>query len=279
MASACGAPAASFDRNGRERPEVPMVTANQLAMLILIGVIGHAMALVWYIADKRKIRLCRDRIYDMPIGDKQIRREIANSIHTPIHAVLLYLCLLLGFFQNTTWLSFFASLALTFVWAEIWHYVSHRLFHIPQLHWIHAEHHRSRLNSPFTAISFSFTEKLVFDAGILGALALVDLALSLNFYGIAAWYVGYLVINSFSHANCEIKSRNFHKLSGRVLTSATYHALHHSRYTGNYGLGTRFMDRLFGTEWEDYVPLYEQIKGARKPLTRLTERAEARDHV
>ena len=251
-----------------------MVSAGQLAMLILIGVIGHVMALIWYLADKRRIKLCQDRIYDLPITDKQVRRELRNSIHTPIHAVLLYGCLLLGFFQNTSWLSFVLSLALTFIWAEIWHYVSHRLFHIPQLHWIHAEHHRSRLNSPVTAISFSFTEKLVFDAGILGALVLLDRFYSLNFYGIAAWYVGYLIINSFSHANYEIKSRTFQRFSGKVLTSATYHALHHSRYTGNYGLGTRFMDRLCKTEWDDYVPLYEQIKGARKPLTHLKERAE-----
>ena len=99
------------------------------------------------------------------------------------------------------------------------------------------EHHKSRLNSPFTAISFSFTEKLVFDLGLLAPLALVDAFLSLNAYGVAAWYIGYLVINSFSHANFELKSKDYNRWLGKLLTSHTYHSLHHSRYTGNYGLG------------------------------------------
>ena len=124
------------------------------------------------------------------------------------------------------------------------------------------EHHKSRLNSPFTAISFSFTEKLVFDLGLLAPLALVDAFLSLNAYGVAAWYIGYLVINSFSHANFELKSKDYNRWLGKLLTSTTYHSLHHSRYTGNYGLGTRVLDRLFKTEWDDYEQLYEQISAS-----------------
>jgi hypothetical protein len=33
------------------------------------------------------------------------------------------------------------------------------------------------------------------------------------------------------------------------------------------------MDRLFGTEWDDYEKLYEQISRERRPLGRLRERA------
>ena len=60
---------------------------------------------------------------------------------------------------------------------------------------------------------------------------------------------------------------------GKVLTTTTYHSLHHSRYTGNYGLGTRFLDRMFKTEWEDYEPLYERVCSD-KPLNRLREKVE-----
>jgi sterol desaturase/sphingolipid hydroxylase (fatty acid hydroxylase superfamily) len=59
---------------------------------------------------------------------------------------------------------------------------------------------------------------------------------------------------------------------GKLLTSTTYHALHHSRYTGNYGLGTRVLDRFFGTEWEDYEPLYDRVARDRQPLKKLRER-------
>jgi sterol desaturase/sphingolipid hydroxylase (fatty acid hydroxylase superfamily) len=196
-----------------------------------------------------------------------------NSLHAPIHAVILAAFLYLGFFRDTSFASFFYSALLTTIWAEVWHYGSHRAFHLRALHWIHLEHHKSRLNSFLTAISFSFTEKLVFDIGLLGALAIVDYFFALNAFGIAAWYIGYLVINSFSHANFELKSRDYNRWLGKVLTSTTYHSLHHSRYTGNYGLGTRVLDRLFKTEWDDYEQLYDRISRERRPLGKLRERA------
>ena len=148
-------------------------------------------------------------------------------------------------------------------------------FHIKPLHWIHAEHHRSHLNTPFTAISFSFFEKLIFNIGLLAPLAAVDLLASLNFFGVAGWYIGYLFVNSFSHANFELKSPAHNKLLDRVLTSTTYHSLHHSRYTGNYGLGSRVLDRMLGTEWEDYESLYDRISTGRRPLKRLRDKASA----
>ncbi len=250
------------------------MTDMDIALLIVIAVLGHVMAFIWYAAYKRQWTICNVRIYDLKIDDKQIRREMRNSLHTPIHAVILAGFLYAGFFTNRSVASGFATVALAFVWAEIWHYVSHRAFHIKQLHWIHVEHHKSHINSPFTAISFSFVEKLVFDVGFLGVLALIDLAYSLNFQGIAIWYIGYLIINSFSHANFEMRPGEYNKLVGRVFTSTTYHALHHSRYTNNYGLATRALDRIFGTEWTDYEPLFDRVTVERRPLAKLREKIE-----
>jgi sterol desaturase/sphingolipid hydroxylase (fatty acid hydroxylase superfamily) len=239
---------------------------------VVIAALGHAMALFWYVAARNKWKICERAIYDLPIGDKQIKRELRNSVHAPIHSVILAAFLYLGFFRNTSAASFVGSLLATMIWAEIWHYASHRAFHIKQLHWIHVEHHRSHINSPFTAISFSFTEKLVFDVGFLGVLALIDLVYGLNFHGIAIWYIGYLIINSFSHANFELRPGEYNKLVGRVFTSTTYHALHHSRYTNNYGLATRALDRVFGTEWTDYEPLFDRVTVERRPLEKLREK-------
>ena len=147
--------------------------------------------------------------------------------------------------------------------------------HLPALHWIHAEHHKSRLNSPLTAISFSFSEKLLFDLGLIGLLAGLDVCWSFNFFGICAWFIAYIVINSYSHANFEIKSPKYLDFVGKYLTSTTYHSLHHARYTGNYGLGTRFLDRLFGTEWPDYEPLYRRITEEKVPLAQIKEMVRA----
>jgi sterol desaturase/sphingolipid hydroxylase (fatty acid hydroxylase superfamily) len=252
-----------------------MIGMAEIIVLLIIAALGHAMALVWYIAAKNKWKMCERTIYDLPFKPEQIKRELKNSIHAPIHAVLLAMCLAFGFFKNTSLLSFVLSLVGTTVWAEIWHYASHRAFHLSALHWIHAEHHKSHLNSPFTAISFAFSEKLIFDLGLLAPLAAVDSVCSMNFFGIAGWYIAYLVINSFSHANFELKSRNYIRELGWILTSTTYHSLHHSRYTGNYGLGTRFLDKLLKTEWEDYERLYDRISHDQKPLTKLRERVEA----
>jgi len=249
-----------------------MLTNAQILILVVVALLGHTMALFWYLADRRNARLCRKTIYDLPLPKGQLRRELINSVHTPIHAVMLASFLLLGSFGNATGLSFLLSFIATTVWAEIWHYSSHRLMHLKKLHWIHAEHHKSHLNSPFTAISFSFSEKFIFNLGLIGFMALVDLVVSLNFFGVASWYVGYLLINSYSHANFEIKSENYLKFAGKYLASTTYHSLHHSRYINNYGLGTRFLDRWFGTEWADYENLYARVTVDGVPLKRLSEK-------
>lgn len=252
------------------------ITTPQLVILLVIATLGHVMALFWYVAAKRRWTICERTIYDLPVSPQQIRREALNSLHAPMHAVLFAACLFAGLFANTSWTSFVVSVLLTTAWAEIWHYLSHRAMHWKSLHWIHKEHHKSHLNTYLTAISFSFTEKLIFDVGLLGVLALIDLAAGLNAFGIAAWYIGYLLINSYSHANFELKSPGYNRWAGKVITSTTYHSLHHSRYIGNYGLGTRFMDRLFKTEWEDYERLYDRICDEKRPLKKLSEKVPAR---
>jgi len=255
-----------------------MISTAELIVLGVMATLGHIMAFFWYATGKCKTKydwkVCTRTIYSLPIRNEQVWREFKSSLLTPMHAIFLGGLLYLGFFQNVSVLSFVLSLIATFVWSEIWHYSSHRAYHIRALHWIHVEHHKSALNTPFTGLSFSFMENFIFDTGLLLPLAIADHFLSLNFYGIAIWYIGYLYINSYSHANYELKPKQFNRTFGKVLTSATYHSLHHSRYTGNYGLGTRFMDRLFGTEWVDYEAVYDRISVKHQPLTKLREMVE-----
>ena len=251
------------------------MTFAHWVFLAVIASAGHAMALLWYIALKNDWRICDRTIYSLPIKERQLKRELKNSVHTPIHAVLLGVCLALGFFRDAGFASFVVTAVATTVWAEIWHYSSHRAMHLKRLHWIHAEHHRSHINTPFTAISFSFWEKLIFDIGMLIPFMVADLFLPVSFFGIATWYIGYLIINSFSHANFEFRAPSYTHHVGKFLTTTTYHSLHHSRYTGNYGLGTRFLDRIFGTEWSDYEDVYSQVTEAQKPLSSLRQKAGA----
>ena len=94
-----------------------MYTSTQIAMLVVVALLGHTMALFWYLADRRNSRLCRKTIYDVPLPKGQLRRELINSVHTPIHAVMLSAALLFGFFQNTSGVSFVLSLVAMIVWA------------------------------------------------------------------------------------------------------------------------------------------------------------------
>jgi sterol desaturase/sphingolipid hydroxylase (fatty acid hydroxylase superfamily) len=248
-----------------------MITIPEIVVLVVVAMLGHVLALAWLLAGNSGLNLCRCTIYQLPVPGRQLKRELRNSLYAPLPAVMLLFCLVVGEFRGTGPVSFVLSLLLTAVCAEIWHYFSHRALHTRPLLWIHREHHKSVLPSPFTAISFSFPEKLIFNLGILGALSAIDSFVRLNFYGIAGWYISYLFINSYGHANFEIKSSRFLNGMGRVLSSTTYHSMHHARYTGNYGLGTRILDWIFGTEWDDYEKVFEQVAGQKKPMRRLKE--------
>ena len=63
-------------------------------------------------------RSCERTIYDLPIGKKQIARELRNSLHAPIHAVILAAFLYLGFFKNTSFVSFLGTALVATAWAE-----------------------------------------------------------------------------------------------------------------------------------------------------------------
>ena len=63
-----------------------MISGAEIVVLLVIAVLGHVMALFWYLAARNGWRICERRIYDLPIGEEQIRRELRNSIHAPLHA-------------------------------------------------------------------------------------------------------------------------------------------------------------------------------------------------
>ena len=122
------------------------------------------LALDWY-SQNANIR----KIYDLPLERKQIEREIKNSlVTTPIHSVLLAAFVESGLLIRgpESFLSLAVSFVVTFVWTEIWHYASHRAMHWKPLHFIHREHHRSWVTGPWSSVSFSTLEKLIFSLGI-----------------------------------------------------------------------------------------------------------------
>ena len=76
------------------------MSAGEITALLVVATLGHAMAAVWYVAYKNEWKLCEKKIYAIKISDKQMRRELLNSIHTPIHAIILAAFLAAGSFQT-----------------------------------------------------------------------------------------------------------------------------------------------------------------------------------
>ncbi|KAI9028743.1 fatty acid hydroxylase superfamily-domain-containing protein [Hyaloraphidium curvatum] len=140
---------------------------------------------------------------------------------------------------------------------DLWFYCWHRLLHHPKLfRHVHAVHHRSVDVNPFTSYSFHAVESFILGIWILPAALLLPIPMS----ALGLMQVVGLANNVMSHLGYEFLPRWLLRVPVlRWMNTATYHSLHHSRKNGNFGLMTRFWDRLFGTE----VPDYEQVFLAR----------------
>lgn len=217
-------------------------------------------------------------VFRVEAPSSQRRREIRNSLlTTPIHAILFFAFFKWELIQVTpdNPLLIFASFLITLLWTEVWHYSSHVAFHLRALHFIHREHHQSHLTCPWTAVSFSVLEKLVFSAGILAGLACFSRVQPLSSLGVFLYYVVYFFTNVLGHSNIEFRQPGYYgTFLGKIFNSPTYHALHHARYFKNYGLLTPWLDNLFGTAWPDTAAVQSRVaKGM--PLDRLGQRVDA----
>lgn len=164
------------------------------------------------------------------------------------------------------------TFALIFGWFEIWFYASHRLLHARGLYAIHAQHHTARVTTPLTSLSFSIAERLILLVGGIGVPAALSHAIPLSFHAYVAYFTVNYVLNVYGHLNVELVPPRFARcpLTG-VLNTTTYHALHHARYRGHYGLFTPCLDRWFGTRFSDYERVHERAFDG-QGLTRLGER-------
>jgi len=253
------------------------MSTDQIALVILLCVVTYPFVLiVEYVARVRSIK----KVYDIEVTAEQRRRERNNALFTtPIHPVILAGCMLTGALRIApeTIGSVLATFVITFTWTEVYHYGLHRFMHLPRFHFMHREHHKSRITNAWTSISFSFWEEFAFAVGVMAFLSVVSQFHALSMYGIVAYYLLYFSTNTIGHANIEINAPGYGStLFGRIFTSSAYHAMHHARYVKNYGLLTVFMDRLFDSEWADSDAVQTRAAQGR-PLTGLRERVELPD--
>lgn len=197
-----------------------------------------------------------------------IRQEIYHSIVTilifAIIDVALYIAQLKGYkkiydkIDEYGWTYLLFSILLMVLLHDAWFFFTHRLMHHPKLFkYIHKVHHQSTDPSPFAAFSFHPLEAIV----EAGAFIIFSFLFPVHLYALLGWQLIQMILNVIGHLGYEIypKGFNSHWLF-RWKTPSMHHNMHHSKYTGNYGLYFTWCDRVFNTEFKDYHPTYEKIQ-------------------
>lgn len=253
-----------------------LLTASWPLRLALVAALLFGMTAVFTgLAALLERLLAAYRIFAVPLRPGQRRRELRNCLVFQALAALA----LTGFLgaELVPWTDGWGPGLRTFfacwVGFEVYYYLLHRAMHLRGLIRFHREHHESHVNTPLTAFSMSIPEGLGWLVGytfVPATMALLGLEVSLG-----GW-LAYLVYNYWGnivgHVNVEVVPAMIGKRANSWAAHAiTYHALHHARYTGHYGFGATFMDRLCGSEWRDWPTLHAQIL-AGQPLTSLKQR-------
>jgi Delta7-sterol 5-desaturase len=242
--------------------------------ILLVAFSNYPIVYIYSMIVKRK---GSKKVYDIDIDDEQLKREFKNAIYTtPVHAVILAALYFSGWLLPVeTMMTVLHTFMITFLWTEVWHYFSHRAMHTRWLLFIHLEHHRSMTTGPWTAVSFSVLEKLIFSLGIVLPMALLSHYVQVSLIGICLYYLFYFVTNVIGHSNVEIRRPGYtKKWMGKVINTPSYHAMHHARFVRNYGLITSVLDRVFNTIWEDYDEVHERVASA-QPLKNYREKHDA----
>jgi len=139
---------------------------------------------------------------------------------------------------------------LSFIWLFFLHdfyfYWMHRLMHTKLLfRTVHLIHHKSTNPSPWTAYAFHPLEA-IFEAGII---PLIVFTLPIHKIAFVLFMLFQIIYNVYGHLGYEIMPRKLSRSPfGMFLNTSTNHNEHHKYFKGNYGLYTRFWDRLWQTK-------------------------------
>jgi sterol desaturase/sphingolipid hydroxylase (fatty acid hydroxylase superfamily) len=215
------------------------------------------------------------RVWAIELAPRQVRREIAANLRFDV-IVGVSTAALLSSGAVRTGATGAAAAALTFLvcWVvfEIYYWLLHRAMHTHALYRFHRFHHDSRVTTPFTGVSTSAVEALGWALGFGLAPLLVSLIAPVSLTGWALYFLYNYSGNIMGHVNVEFLPRFLQrKANSWLMHPIVYHALHHARFVNHYSFGSSFMDRLLGTEWEDWPALHERVRSGR-PMTKLAQR-------
>lgn len=220
----------------------------------------------------------RRRIWALPLDPGQLRGELLGNLVFLAVIIPTFTVVLAGDvvrYRDDTGFAVAGTFVAIFVTFQIYYYGLHRALHHRRLVRFHRWHHRSRITTPLSGQSMSFVEALGWMGGYVAVPAALSYISPISFDGWAL-YIAYNVLGNISgHANVEpiprIPGLRYTSLISNVFT---YHALHHARWTGNYGFATTLMDRICHTEWPDWSELHAHTAHG-DALTNLRARGES----
>lgn len=216
------------------------------------------------------------RIYAVPLAPGQYRFELyGNVIFLAVATVSFTLVLSNDWiiFGEETIPRFILTFSAQLVGFQVYYWLLHRAMHTKLLIRIHAWHHRSHVTTPLSGQSMSFSESCLWMVGYVGLPLLFSQLAPMSFWGWIAYIVFNVSGNVVGHANVELGTkRTATRLVALAANPFVYHALHHARWRGHYGFQAALMDRLFGTEFQDWPEMFARIDQG-KPLQSLKERA------
>lgn len=213
----------------------------------------------------------RNKIQERLAKKKDFLREIGNSMVSSVVMVLVsvvilktslveYSSIYTDIHSHSLW---FIPLGVVFSYLlhDTYFYWTHRLLHTKLLYKrFHLVHHKSINPSPFSSFSFHFMEALI------AAIVTIPIVFIIPIHPIAILIYSLLsfAMNVYGHLGYEIMPKWFRRtVLFKIFNTSVHHNMHHSKFVGNFGLYTRFWDRLLGTEYSDYEASYDKIQHQR----------------
>ncbi len=246
-----------------------LCTAVVVSGLVKLTAVGLGWGLV-------RLRVAeRWRVYRRALAAGQLRSEAWAAVGVVVCDALLVG--LFRYFAGSRLVPFSVPVALlSFAWMfvgfEVWFYVTHRLLHTKALYRFHAQHHVAQVTDPLTSLSFSLVERLVLMGGGMGLVLLAMEVMPVTNVGVMGYILTNYFLNVVGHGNTEWLPRRFvSSWAGRLFFTPTFHALHHARYQGHYGLFTVVLDRWLGTAFGDYPQVHARAREGHG-LARIGER-------
>ena len=228
----------------------------QLLTLALIISFGKFLTIAIFTLLTKVNNISEKKIYKLNLRKDQTILELKASWHLIIDGIILIVFTKLNFycFAPVTFTNVMFGFLIFLIWAEITFYWAHRAMHENKFLWkLHVYHHRSIVVQPLTAASFSLGEHmLAYTLLWQGGIALFSHFVPISAYSILAFYVFYFFTSPIAHSNVELVP-NFMRKSffSQYIGSGTTHAIHHARFTQNYGFVTTLFDRLHNTYADD----------------------------